>query len=478
MEQATRKRARRSNHEGTVYEAEEWRAALVLTDPSTGRVVRRPVTGGTRAEVERKLTERRRQLAADVRATATEPREYHRLRGALVVPDPRTGTDVRRSVSGRTRAEVTRKLSELRRATDAGALPTSITVGEYLAAWLERERVRLRPSTWRQRDQYIRLYLTPALGRVVLAKLTPGQVEAMTSALVSGRELAGLPAVRPRDVGELPARRSGPTRPPVYVPTRPRSPQTAASARVILRRALADALRDGLVIRNAASLARPPRIATRDMAAGRDYLDAVQLRRLIEACRDHPLGPLVTVAVTTGLRQGEILGLAWPDVRLGSPAALTVRRSRSRSFRAEGWELAEPKTARSRRTVNLPSPAVDALRVERDRQAAAREAAGDAWADVDGLVFTDAYGRPLVGSTVTHRFHDLLALAKLPRIPFHGLRHTAATAMLTAGVPIKVVSDVLGHSNISITADIYAAVVPELRREAADAMERVLGGGS
>ena len=102
--------------------------------------------------------------------------------------------------------------------------------------------------------------------------------------------------------------------------------------------------------------------------------------------------------------------------------------------------------------------------------------AGAAWLDRDDLVFTDALGRPLVGSNVTHEFHRLLRAARLPSVAFHALRHSAATALLTAGTPLEVVADVLGHSTITITADVYAAVVLARRRDAADAMDRALTG--
>ena len=370
-----------------------------------------------------------------------------RLRGSVIVPDPRTGAQVRRYVSAKTRAAVVRKMDKIKKDAESGTLTTGITTGEYLADWLKLERPRVRPATWRQREQVVRSTLTPAIGTIPLAKLMPADVERMTTAIIA----------------------SG------------RSPRTAASARVILRRALGDALRDGLVRRNVASLARPPRVPSRDLMAGRDYLTLPDLRRLIAAGSDpgdedhapSPVGPLVIVAATTGLRQGELLGLAWPDVDLVA-RTLTVRRSLARSYGPTGWDLAEPKSAGSRRTVNLPAAAVAAFEAQRTRQDAAHEVVGKAWQDVDNLVFTDDGGSPQRGYNVTRVFHAFLVSAGLPSVPFHALRHTAATAMLAAGVPLAVISRTLGHSTISITADIYAAVVPELRREASDAMDRAL----
>ncbi len=354
-------------------------------------------------------------------------------RGSLIVQHPTTGQNVRRYVRGRTRADVTRKLRKLREGTDA-AYPAIVSTGDYLTAWLERSRQGVRPSTWKQRELHVKLYLGPAVGAVALARLTPADVERMTSALVADGK----------------------------------APRTAALARIVLRRALADAVRDGAVPRNVAALARPPRIERHEL----QYLDAPQLRRLLEATGDHALGPLIAVAATTGLRQGELLGLRWQDVDTAG-ASLTVRRSLALAWDGT-FQLAEPKTKGSRRTINLPARAVAALDGQRARQDALRVAAGTAWQDRDGLVFTNGAGMPLRGPDVTHGYQKQLLAIGLPRIPFHALRHSMATALLTAGVPLKVVSETLGHSTITLTADTYAHVAPELRKDAADAMDRAL----
>ena len=122
----------------------------------------------------------------------------------------------------------------------------------------------------------------------------------------------------------------------------------------------------------------------------------------------------------------------------------------------------------------LPALAVEALRRQKGRQAAARLAAGTAWQDRAGLVFTDAVGRPLRPDAVSAAFRSTARRLALP-VRLHDLRHTAASLLLAAGVPLKVVSETLGHSSIAITADVYAHVTPDLRREAAEAMDRALG---
>lgn len=358
-----------------------------------------------------------------------------RWRGTLqyVGPDGRT---YRKYASGRTEHAARTALRRIRAQVDGGRAPVPTDpLAAYLTRWLATARGDIRPATWRQREQMVQRHIIPTLGAIKVDRLLPADVERMTSGMVA----AGL------------------------------SPTTAIAARMILRRALADAQRDGLVPRNVAALARPPRKVRAELV----YLPAALLRLLMDQIADDAIGPLVTVAATTGLRQGELLGLRWQDV---DPAArtLTVSRSLARSWDG-GYALAEPKTSRSRRTLNLPARAVAALDTERARQAERRAIAGDVWQDRDGLVFTSPIGRPLHGPDVTHAFQRVLRTLALPVVPFHALRHSAATALLAAGVPLKVVSDTLGHSSIAVTADTYAHVTPELRREAADAMDRALG---
>lgn len=356
-----------------------------------------------------------------------------RLRGHVDLPHPDGNRTVRRYVSGRTRAEVVRKLEALRREAAEG-FPTGQTTGDWLARWIVAVKPRLRAATHREYARHVADYWQP-LAKIALTRLTPAHIE---------RVMAGL-----MDRGL--------------------SPQTVRHARSTLRRALHDAQRDGLVTRNVAALARPPRAERREMRA----LSAAEVARLLDATADDDLGPLYGVLVATGLRLGEALGLAWPDIDPDA-RSLTVRRSLAKAF-AGGYALAEPKTARSRRTVMLPTLAVEALRRQKARQAAARLAAGTAWQDRDNLVFTDALGRPLRPDAVSAAFRATAQRLGLA-VRLHDLRHTAASLLLAAGVPLKIVSETLGHSSIAITADVYAHVTPDLRREAAEAMDRALGG--
>ncbi|MBA2757374.1 MAG: site-specific integrase [Chloroflexi bacterium] len=357
-----------------------------------------------------------------------------RWRGAAVTIDPATGKRTRRTVSGPTAADTRRKLDALRA---AGIPSTTMRTADWLAAWLPTTRLRVAPSTFRGYETVTRA-ISDRIGDVPLGKLIPSDVERMTAAMVADGRTA----------------------------------RTAGMARKVLRLALRQAIRDELVVRNVAAEARPPKVARFDAQT----LTAAEAQRLIAASAEDELGPLWAVLLATGLRQGEALGLAWADVDF-TAGTLTVRHALAR-----GWDgkptLGPPKSERSRRTIALPGAARIALERQRIRQGAARNAAGTAWQDRDGLVFTDAVGRPLVGRYITPALRTALKRAALPAIRCHDLRHTAATLQLAGGVPLAVISRTLGHSTIAVTADIYAAVTPDLRREAADAMDRALGSES
>jgi integrase len=380
-------------------------------------------------------------------------RQGTRWRGAVTWTEA-DGTRARRIVTAATSAEARDKLDDLRRDLRLGAIAPAgraLAVADYLTTWIERDRARIRPSTWRGRETHVRCYLIPALGRVTLAHLSAADVErAIGSFMAKGRPVTTEDRKRGRQRHE------------------PVSAVTARHVRATLRRALGDAARDRLVARNAAADARPPYAAHRPV----NYLAAVEVVRLLDATIDAEQGPLYALAATTGLRLGELLGLTWSDLADGT---LIVRRSLARAADG-GWELAEPKSTRSRRSIPLPTVARDALGRQQARQDAARRVAGTAWQDRDRLVFTDAIGRPLRPEGVSARFNRDRDEAGLPPVRFHDLRHSAATMMLAEGVPLAVISEWLGHAGIAITVAFYAAVVPELRHAAADAIDRALLG--
>ena len=379
-----------------------------------------------------------------------------RWRGAVTWTEP-DGTRRRRVVSGATSEEARGRLDDLRRELRLGTtVPKgpALTLRSYLQEWIERDRARVRPSTWAVREQHVRLWLNPALGNIGLARLSSADVErALGEFLRTGRPMASV------EVGKRAGRR------------RSVSPLTVRHVRATLRTALSDAERDGLVGRNAAGLARPPYVPSAEIP----YLDAEQVRRLLAATDRDPNGTLYATLVGTGLRLGEALGLFWSDVDLGGG---TVAVRRSMALRADGtYGLAEPKTVRSRRTVPLTATARHALESQRARQDAARLSAGSSWQGGD-LVFSDSVGRGLKPRDVSHAFARTVAAAGLPKVRLHWLRHTFATLTLGQGVGLAVISELLGHSGVAITASSYAAVLPTLHSQAAQALDRALGSSA
>ena len=354
------------------------------------------------------------------------------------------GTTIRRTVVARTRTEALERLDRLRRTLEAGpGLPAEVTIGRFLRHWLT-DVLPLADITQSTADGYeriVRLYVIPNLGRVRLDQLSPAHVRGMLTKL--------------RDQGL--------------------SPNTMRLARSVLRRALRTAEADGLITRNPAALVDGVRLGQR---TGRTLTPA-EARTLLTAAHDTPHEALVTVLLALGLRKGEGLGLSWTDVDLDARApTLTVRRSLKKDARG-GLYVDEPKTSGSRRTVHLPATVVDVLRRHRVRQAGERLAFGARWggywSPLD-LVFTSSIGTPLDPDKVNRNLQELTAAAGLGRLTPHELRHSAASLLIAQGVPLKVVSEMLGHASIRITADVYGHLLEPAKAEAAEAMESALWG--
>lgn len=244
------------------------------------------------------------------------------------------------------------------------------------------------------------------------------------------------------------------------------SPRTVQYLHAILRRSLRQALRWGLVTRNVATLVDAPRVRRPEIRP----LTPDQARTFLDAVAGDRNEALYTVALAVGLRLGEALGLRWDDVDLDA-GETHVRHTLQR--RGPGWELVEPKTNRSRRTVPFPGVVLTALRAHRTRQLKERLWAGTRWQE-HGFVFTSTIGTPLTGSGVSAQFHAVLVAAGLPHQRFHDLRHACASLLLAQGVAPRVVMEILGHSQISLTMNTYSHVIPDLTRDAADRMDSLL----
>lgn len=230
--------------------------------------------------------------------------------------------------------------------------------------------------------------------------------------------------------------------------------------------ALNQAMRWGLVTRNRAALAASPRLPRKEVSP----YTVAQARALIDASSDHRLGTLFRLALMTGLRQGEVLGLQWADVDL---EAGTLRVNQVLQAIDGELRLKEPKNDMSRRTLPVSPSLVNALRNHRERQELERRAAGSRWIGGD-FVFTSTEGKPLWARNVLRIWHRILVQAGLPPGPFHTCRHTAVSLLASEGVRLQVVQHAVGHSQLITTADIYGHLFPDDFQPVADAMERML----
>ncbi|MBA3875552.1 MAG: site-specific integrase [Anaerolinea sp.] len=330
----------------------------------------------------------------------------------------------RRTAYAATEKEAKAKLVELLRARDAGLDPRgNYSLGSYLARWLADIRPTVRPRTYEHYLLIVR-HLTAELGRQRLSTLSVFAVNDYLRSLQA-------------------------------------APRTVAHHRAVLRNALNDAMRHGLVARNVAALSRSPRVEKPSLST----LTADQAAALIEGSREDRLHALWTLAVTSGQRQSELLGLAWTELDLDG-ATMRVERALARV--AGEWRLVAPKTAGSRHVIPLTPIAVEALHAHRLRQAAERNGAPE------GLVFTSQRGMPLHRRELSLEWHATLDRLGLPRVRFHDLRHTAATLMLAAGHSLEDVKQMLGHSTIALTSDTYSHPVAERLREVAGGVEAML----
>lgn len=373
-------------------------------------------------------------------------RKDGRWEGLISIGFDERGRRRRRSIFGRTRREVAEKLAEELHAKDLGTLadPRGETLGGFLLRWLAD--VPVRESTRRSYEKYVRLHLAPALGRIPLRKLTAADVNALIQAKIRG----GM------------------------------SPQSARNMRAVLRNALNRAVRWGLVPRNVAELADPPRVEEYQAR----FLDIAEARQLLAAATGDRLEALYTVALSLGLRQGEALGLSWRAVDL-ERRTVRVEVALER-VPGKGLRLVPLKTAGSRRALVMPDAVARALRAHRARQLQERLASGPQWqryqdsrelqADLQDLVFTTCHGTPLGAShVVADSFRPIVRRAGLEgRVRFHDLRVSAATLLLAQGVAQRTVMEILGHSTLAMTTH-YTKVVPQLMHDAAAAMDRALG---
>jgi integrase len=330
-----------------------------------------------------------------------------------------------RYLYGKTRREVDSKLTRAKADRDGGLIFDSgkLTLAEYMDRWLrDSARNRLRPKTYKDYEGLTRVHIVPALGRIKLKNLTSLQVQQFYATKLE----SGL------------------------------SKRTVEYIHTVLHSALKQAVRWEIVPRNVTDSVDPPRPEKEE----RPTFDLKQARLFLEAARGDRFEALYVLVIQTGMRRGELLGLRWDDMDL-EKGLLHVRQA----LAPDGKSFSFPKTAKGRRRLRLTPEAVEALKRHRTAQNEERSRQGTSWRD-HGLVFPSQVGTPMNPDNLVRRsYKPLLERAGLPQMPFHCLRHTFATLMMPNGHP-KVVQEMLGHSRISTTLDIYSHLSQDMQEEA------------
>jgi len=328
----------------------------------------------------------------------------------------------------------------LQKLEKGGYVETSkLTFGEYLTEWLAATRRDLRPSSYPFYEITVEKYLVPRLGGVPLQKLRPQQLTVLyTELLESGRTQreGGLSASTVRRVHSL------------------------------ARKALADAVGDGLLEHNPAANAKPPKakVAEEQARKKRRFWSADEVRVFLQELEGHRLQAALHLAATTGMRRGEVLGLRWQDLDFEG-SRLVVEQT----LVAPRYQLtfSEPKTKQGRRSIDLDAETLAVLRAHRKRQAEEQLSFGPGYAESE-LVFRSEDGTPVIPHLFTLVFKKAVREAGLPAIRLHDLRHTHVALLARAGIPAKVIQERVGHHSAGFTLDNYGGTFPAQHREAAE----------
>jgi len=380
--------------------------------------------------------------------------------GWKIAPDGRRIPD-RKIFTAATRHEVATELTAALRDRNRGIniKPGKMTVGNFLENWLENTvRPSVRPKTYRSYEQMVRNHLAktvppdewkkrkldavPGLKDVLLSKLTLQRVQQFFAEKLSAGN----------------------------------SPALICYLRVVLRAALNEALKDELVARNVAELATPPKVERSELTP----FTASQAGEFLKAAIGHRLEALFTAALAVGLRSGECSALRWQDVDLDGGTVTvrhTLQRVKLKGEKKGCLRLLPPKSEKSRRMIELPEICITSLRAHKERQAKERSQVGSRWHET-GHVFTSTIGTPIDDRKILKEFDSLVAAAKLPKQRFHDLRHACISLLRAQGVPDKVIAEIVGHSDIRLTQNVYQHVYQEAKRDAASKMDALLAGAA
>jgi integrase len=313
---------------------------------------------------------------------------------------------------------------------ELGYASTQDTLGEYLDGWLTVKKAKRRYATWVHYDWLARGYIIPALGNIKLKDLRAIHIQELyTNLLKSG---TGIPTLR--------------------------------KIHAVMNSALNQAVKQDVIMGNPVKKVDPPEKPEKEMV----ILSETQISQLLVAAKNHRLEAIFHLAISTGMRESELLGLQWKDLDWVKQI-VKVERQLERPH-GDGIHFTPPKTKKGRRSIKLGSKSIEVLRNHYDHQQMERITAGDAWKEYD-LIFSTRVGTPIHQRDLMRSFTLLLQGAGLPHFRFHDLRHTAASLLLNYNIPLIVVSGRLGHARASITSDVYGHLIPSMQDEAAQLID-------
>lgn len=351
--------------------------------------------------------------------------------------DPASGKQIQRSITGKTQKEVAQKLKEVTFQIDQGTYipPTKMTVSEWFAIWLKEYLGSVKKSTAYLYETNVTLYINPVLGEVRLDALKPHTVQSFYNRLQNEKHL---------------------------------SPKTIKNIHGVVHKGLQQAVLNGYLRTNPSDACVLPKIAKAELHP----LDEAAAARFIHEISGHQYEYLYQIALFTGLREGEVLGLSWDDLDLSTGVLFVKRQLRRDQRKGGGFYFSSPKNGKPRQLTLAPS-VVKLFRLQKLRQNALRKTAGELWLDRN-LVFTNAVGDYLSYRTIYDCFKRIVKRIGCPDTRFHDLRHSYAIAAIKGGDDIKTVQENLGHATAAFTLDVYGHVTAQMRQESANRMEQFI----
>ena len=347
--------------------------------------------------------------------------------------EPKTGKLIRKSVYGKTQKEVRLALSKIVSEMDSGtyAEPSKMKVSQWLDEWLASYTMNIKPATRSAYEEHIRVHIKPSLGDIPLKQLSTRDIQQLYTNLLKEREL---------------------------------SPKTVRNIHGVLHRTLEQAKLLGYIRVNLADAAVTPRMEKKQV----ETLDAEDIGKFLAAIRGTKYEYPLFVAVFTGLRQGELLGLTWDCVDF-EHGMLLINKQHNRVKGDTEFRFASLKNDKAR-VLTAADEVMEVLKLQKERQTAWAAALGDGWSNPDNLVFTTEFGRYINNKVLYQNFKRIMKKLGNPNLRFHDLRHTYAVNSLRAGDDIKTLQENLGHATASFTLSTYAHATPGMKRESAKRM--------